>query len=127
MLGGHRADLRPVTCADLASLVPVMEPIAAPGVILAAPGLEIMQAAVDRVMQAYSLMVSLSEAGQLEVRRRVAAHLADLAGDDRILAIEGLRFLRSAAHPMERRTPAADDLIADEPNIAQPRTYPRFR
>jgi hypothetical protein len=56
-----------------------------------------MQAAVDRVMQAYSLMVSASDADQLEARQRVEAHLAGVEGDEKALAIEGLRYLRNAS------------------------------
>lgn len=56
-----------------------------------------MQAAIDRVMQAYDLMVDLNEANQLKARQRVEAHLAGIAGDERILAIEGLRYLRNGS------------------------------
>lgn len=55
-----------------------------------------MRAAVDRVLEAYSLMFDLSEADQLEARRRVEAHLMSIAGDERTLAIEGLKYLRAA-------------------------------
>jgi hypothetical protein len=81
-----------------------MELIATLGVMGAERRTKIMQAAVDRVMQAYGLMVSLSEADQLETRQRVEAHLAGIEGDDRALAIEGLRYLRGASHPAERAT-----------------------
>ena len=65
-----------------------------------------MRAAIDRVMQAYGLMVDLNEADQLEARQRVEAHLAGVAGDDKALAIEGLRYLRNASHPTARATTA---------------------
>jgi hypothetical protein len=61
-----------------------------------------MRAAIDRVMQAYGLMVDLSEADQLKTRQRVEAHLAGIVGDERILAIEGLRYLRHRSDPAER-------------------------
>ena len=66
-----------------------------------------MRAAIDRVMQAYGLMVDLSEADQLKARQRVEAHLAGIVADERILAIEGLRYLRNASHQMAPKTGAA--------------------
>ena len=66
-----------------------------------------MRAAIDRVMQAYGLMVDLSEADQLEARKRVDAHLAGIAGDDKALAVEGLRYLRNASHAKARGTTVA--------------------
>jgi len=53
-----------------------------------------MQDAMDRVMQAYGLMVTLSPADEADVRERVQKHLATMQGDETALAIEGLRFLR---------------------------------
>ncbi len=53
-----------------------------------------MQEAVDRVMQAYGLMMTLSPAEEANARQRLQRHLRNLPGDERTLAIEGLRFLR---------------------------------
>ena len=53
-----------------------------------------MQAAMDRVMQAYGLMVTLSPEDEADARELVQQHLATLQGDENSLAIEGLRFLR---------------------------------
>lgn len=53
-----------------------------------------MQEAMDRVMQAYGLMVTLSPTDEADARERVQRHLATLQGDENTLAIEGLRFLR---------------------------------
>ncbi|WP_375775994.1 hypothetical protein ACE103_30045 [Bradyrhizobium sp. ma5] len=49
---------------------------------------------IHRVIEAYGLMMDLTEANQLEAGRRVEAHLAGISGDDKALAIEGLRYLR---------------------------------
>jgi hypothetical protein len=67
-----------------------------------------MQAAIDRVMQTYRLMLPLSEACQSEIRQRVEAHLAGVEGDEKALAIEGLRYLRNASHPTGREASAAN-------------------
>ena len=55
-----------------------------------------MQAAVDRVMQAYCLMVTLSPADEAQARERLEEHLRNLQGDEHALAIAGLRFLRDS-------------------------------
>ncbi|WP_223975829.1 hypothetical protein [Bradyrhizobium sp. RD5-C2] len=49
---------------------------------------------IHRVIEAYGLMMDLTEANQLEAGRRVETHLAGISGDDKALAIEGLRYLR---------------------------------
>jgi len=54
-----------------------------------------MQEAIDRVMQAYRLMVRLSPEDEVETRERLAAHLKGVQGDQNALAVEGLRFLRN--------------------------------
>jgi len=54
-----------------------------------------MQEAVDRVMQAYRLMVRLSPQDEVETRERLVEHLRGVQGDQNALAIEGLRFLRN--------------------------------
>jgi hypothetical protein len=53
-----------------------------------------MEEAMERVMQAYGLMVTLSPADEAEARERLQEHLRTLQGDDHALAIAGLRFLR---------------------------------
>ena len=55
-----------------------------------------MQAAVDRVMKAYGMMVSLTEDEQKATRKKVTSYLAKKPkADENSLAIEGLRYLRS--------------------------------
>jgi hypothetical protein len=61
-----------------------------------------MQEAVDRVMAAYGLMVTLSPAEEAEARERLRAHLRDMQADENTLAIAGLRFLRNA-RPYRKR------------------------
>jgi hypothetical protein len=56
-----------------------------------------MQAAVDRVMKTYGMIVNLTSDEERAARERVMSHLADRSeADERVLAIEGLRYLRSA-------------------------------
>jgi hypothetical protein len=55
-----------------------------------------MQAAVDRVMRTYGLMVSLTDDEERAARERVVSFLAEKPEiDEKALAIEGLRYLRS--------------------------------
>jgi hypothetical protein len=54
-----------------------------------------MQEAVDRVMQAYRLMVRLSPEDEAATRERLEQHLRGLQGDQNALTVEGLRFLRN--------------------------------
>jgi hypothetical protein len=61
-----------------------------------------MQEAVDRVMQAYALMVTLSPEEQADARKRLQEHLSGIEGDENALAVAGLRFLRNP-RPARRR------------------------
>ena len=55
-----------------------------------------MQAAIDRVMQTYGMIVNLTTAEDHKARVRVAAFLAKVKTDDENkLAIEGLKYLRN--------------------------------
>jgi hypothetical protein len=62
-----------------------------------------MQEAIDRIMQAYTLMVTLSPEAEADVRERLVEHLRDTNGDENARAIEGLRFLRGPDRPPRRR------------------------
>jgi len=54
-----------------------------------------MQAAINRVMHTYGMIVNLTAAEQEATRAKVASFLATAKTDDEHqLAIEGLRFLR---------------------------------
>lgn len=63
-----------------------------------------MQAAIDRVMQTYGMMVNLTPVQEAEAREMVSNFLKDKGGDEHDLAVEGLKYLlgttrrRSAAH-----------------------------
>jgi hypothetical protein len=52
-----------------------------------------MQAAIDRVMQTYGLMVNLTPGQEAEAREKVSNFLKDKGGDQHDLAVEGLKYL----------------------------------
>jgi hypothetical protein len=55
-----------------------------------------MQAAVERVMKTYGMMVNLTVDEEKAAREKVISHLAERPeADEQALAIEGLRYLRS--------------------------------
>ena len=55
-----------------------------------------MQAAINRVMHTYGMIVNLTAAEEVAAREKVAIFLAKAGTDDENqLAIEGLRYLRS--------------------------------
>jgi hypothetical protein len=55
-----------------------------------------MQAAIDRVMQTYCLLEKLTDEEAQAAREKVSNHLAERPeADERLLAVEGLRYLRS--------------------------------
>ena len=56
-----------------------------------------MQAAVDRVMQTYTLLVNLTPEEERVAREKVTSFLAENSvASERQLAVEGLRYLRAA-------------------------------
>jgi hypothetical protein len=55
---------------------------------------ETMQAAIDRVMTTYGMLVHLTADQERETRERVARFLQDKGSDERMLAVEGLKYLR---------------------------------
>jgi hypothetical protein len=64
-----------------------------------------MQAAVERVMQTYGMLVSLTSLQEREVREKVSSFLKDKGDDEHKLAVEGLRHL--LGHTLKRRRRAA--------------------
>jgi hypothetical protein len=55
-----------------------------------------MQAAIDRVMQTYGMIVNLSLDEERAAREKVSSHLAERPNaSEQQLAVEGLRYLRS--------------------------------
>ncbi len=56
-----------------------------------------MQAALDRVMHTYGMLVNLTAEQEQLAREKVASFLASATTDDENkLAIEGLRYLRAS-------------------------------
>jgi hypothetical protein len=64
-----------------------------------------MQAAIDRVMRTYSMMVNLTAAQEDEAREKVSNFLKQKVGDEHQLAVEGLKYL--LGHEPKRRRRAA--------------------
>jgi hypothetical protein len=62
-----------------------------------------MNEAIDRVMRAYVLMETLSPEAEAQARDRLIKHLASLEGDEDVLAVAGLRFLRGERKTARRR------------------------
>jgi hypothetical protein len=56
----------------------------------------VMQAAVDRVMKTYGMIVNLTADEERAAREKLTSYLAEKAEiGEKALAIEGLRYLRS--------------------------------
>jgi hypothetical protein len=64
-----------------------------------------MQAAIDRVMQTYSMMVNLTSEQESDARAKVSRFLEDKGDDEQRLAVEGLKHL--LGHAKKRRLGAS--------------------
>ena len=62
-----------------------------------------MQEAMNRVMQAYTMIANLTPEQAQATRERLATHLAGMDADDKALAVEGLRYLRGPDRVSRRR------------------------
>ena len=62
-----------------------------------------MEAAIDRVMQAYTMIANLTPDQAQATRERLAAHLAGMDANEKELAVEGLRYLRGPDRVSRRR------------------------
>ena len=62
-----------------------------------------MQSAIDRVMQAYTMIANLTPEQAQATRERLATHLAGRDAYDKALAVEGLRYLRGPERVARRR------------------------
>jgi hypothetical protein len=62
-----------------------------------------MQTAIDRVMQAFTLMANLTPEEAQATRERLAEYLAGMDADEKALAVEGLRYLRGPGRVARRR------------------------
>ena len=74
-----------------------------------------VKSALDRIMQAYGLMVNATPDEEQAARRAVERYLADKVGNETALAVEGLRYLRtrgSPRSPPRRRKPRSASLDA---------------
>jgi hypothetical protein len=63
-----------------------------------------MQSPIDRVMQAYGMMVNLTPEQERATREKLVSHLAEIDADDNAVAVEGLKFLRGSDRPARRRS-----------------------
>ena len=62
-----------------------------------------MQVAIDRVMQAFTMMANLTPEEAQATRERLAEYLAGMDADEKALAVEGLRYLRGPDRVARRR------------------------
>ena len=62
-----------------------------------------MQAAIDRVMQAFTLMANLAPEEAQTTRERLTKYLTGMDADEKALAVEGLRYLREPNRVARRR------------------------
>jgi hypothetical protein len=62
-----------------------------------------MQAAIDRVMQTFTMMATFTPQELQAARERLTAHLTGMDGDEKTLAVEGLRYLRGPDRSYKRR------------------------
>jgi hypothetical protein len=62
-----------------------------------------MQAAIDRVIQTYGMMVNLTPRQEAEARQKVSNFLKDKVGDEHMLAVAGLKYLLGHVTKVRRR------------------------
>lgn len=62
-----------------------------------------MLAAIDRVMQTFTMMATHTPEGIQVARERLTAHLTGMDGDEKTLAVGGLRYLRGPDRSYKRR------------------------
>ena len=70
-----------------------------------------MKVAVERVMDAYRMMVNVTPEEGRAARRAVERHLSHKEGNENSLAIEGLRYLRVRSSSKQRAIRTQDRLI----------------
>ena len=66
-----------------------------------------LKSALDRIMQAYGLMVNATPDEEQAARRAVERYLADKVGNETSLAVEGLRYLRTRGSSRSPRVTTA--------------------
>jgi hypothetical protein len=62
-----------------------------------------MQEAINRDMQAYTMIANLTPEQAQATRERLASHLAGMNADETNLAVEGMRYLRGPDRDAKRR------------------------
>jgi len=70
-----------------------------------------MQAAIDRVMETYGMMVNLTPTQEAEVREEVSRFLKEKDGDEHGLAVEGLKHLLGHTTKRRRRAHSLQDCV----------------
>ena len=73
-----------------------------------------MQAAIDRVMQTYGMMVNLTPVQEAEAREKVSNFLKDKGGDEHDLAVEGLKYLVGLQRANDAQLTSAPRPVAAE-------------
>ena len=53
-----------------------------------------MRAPIDRIMETYGMMLTLTPEQEADARRRVERFLSDQSGSDQELAVLGVKYLR---------------------------------
>jgi hypothetical protein len=62
-----------------------------------------MQAAIDRIMQTFTMMTNLTPEEAQATRERLTEYLAGMDADETALAVKGLRYLRGPGRVARRR------------------------
>lgn len=70
-----------------------------------------MQQAIERVMQTYRLLVSLTPVQEREAREKVSTYLKGKGDDEHRLAVEGLKHLLGRAYRRRRRAASLQDCV----------------
>jgi len=70
-----------------------------------------MQAAIDRVMQTYGMMVNLAPRQESDARAKVSRFLEDKGGDEHTLAVEGLKHLLGHTTTKRRHAASSQDCV----------------
>jgi hypothetical protein len=81
------------------------------GVPLLGTGRSSMYSVFDRVMQTYGMMVNLSPTQEAEAREKLSNFLKGRDGDERVLAVEGLKHLLGHITKRRRRAVSLQDCV----------------
>ena len=70
-----------------------------------------MQAAIDRVIQTYGMMVNLTPEQESDARAKISRFFEGKGGDEHTLAIEGLKHLLGRTTPKRRLAVSSQDCV----------------